>query len=316
MPNTVASATNELEYLEFYLSASSEQLGECIDVVTHQETINGVRATTRMHHVKFDGNGRPMIKALAECLYRHVTDYCIAARNRPEPLSNQDHARLVKEARKYFVHPAPTPGDPDQTGEAGECLLYMLIEVMLKATQLVAKMELKTNPNDEVKGSDGIHMAWNAADNVVDIIFGEAKLHKGISNGLASAFTSLEAFHAEGMDRHEFLMATKHFKYAERKLTEVVEELLKDGVPKAGVRVKHALLIGYDWQHYKGDNSLAGQALVDDFRQRYAADAKRIHHLIQSRFDGFSKKELEFEVFFLPFESVQELRDAFNKALD
>lgn len=316
MSNPVANATNDLEYLQLYLSACRVKLGECIDVVTHQETIQGVRATTRLHHIKFDGNGRPMIKALAECLYQHIEDYCIAARNRQEPLSNQDHARLVKEARKYFVHPPATPADPDQTGEAGECLLYMLMEVVLQAPQVVAKMELKTNPNDEVKGSDGIHMAWNDADNVVEIYFGEAKLHKGISGGLSSAFESIEAFHAERMDRHEFAMATKHFKYVDAKLQKAVEDLLRDGVPKSGVRIKHAILIGYNWQHYRANSALTGQALADDFRQRYVADARRIHDLIQTRFDGFSKKEIEFEVFFVPFESVQDLRDAFNEALD
>lgn len=315
MDNQAATATNEFDYLQLYLSACRVQLGECIDLVTHNETIKGIPATTRMHHLKFDGNGRPMIRALAECLYRHVVDYCIAARNRQDPLTNQDHARLLKEARKYFVHPPATPDDPDQTGEAGECLLYMLIEVILQAPQMVAKMELKTNPNDEVKGSDGIHMAWNARDNVVEIYFGEAKLHKSISGALDSAFKSIETFHAEEMDRHEFLMATKHFKHADPSLQKAVEELLRDGVPKSGVRVKHACLIGYDWQHYRASGSLVGQAMVDDFRQRYSADATRIHDLTQSRFDTFARKELQFEIFFIPFESVQSLRDAFNEAL-
>jgi hypothetical protein len=269
-----------------------------------------------MHYIKFDGNGRPAIKALAECLYQHVEDYCIAARNRQEPLSNQDHARLVKEARKYFVHPPATPADPDQTGEAGECLLYMLIEVVLQAPQVVAKMELKTNPHDEVKGSDGIHMAWNSVDGVVEIYFGEAKLHKSISGGLDSAFASIDAFHAEEMDRHEFVMVTKHFKYVDDTLKNAVKELLQDGVPTSGVRMKHAMLIGYNWQHYRGDGTLTGQLLIEDFRRRYVADSKRIHELIQTRFDQFSRKELEFEVFFVPFESVQDLRDAFNDALN
>ena len=58
--------------------------------------------------------------------------------------------------------------NPDRTGEAGEVLLFFLVEAILEAPQIVAKMELKTNHKDEVKGSDGIHARWNEKLGLVD----------------------------------------------------------------------------------------------------------------------------------------------------
>ena len=72
----------------------------------------------------------------------------------------------------FDLFPKITDNSPDKTGEAGETLLFFLMEAVLGAPQLVAKMELKTNSNDEVKGSDGIHVRWNEQDKLVDLYFG------------------------------------------------------------------------------------------------------------------------------------------------
>jgi len=38
--------------------------------------------------------------------------------------------------------------------------------------------------------------------------------------------------------------------------------------------------------------------------------------LLQKSFDKFDKKYLKFDVFFIPFPSVEAFRNAFNEALD
>lgn len=311
----VTTRSSRLATLNELLSASQEAYESCVDAVSHDCVIEGITATTRLHHLKFDGNGQPMIKALAECLYNHVIDYCIAARNRPEPLTAQDAARLAKEARKLFIRPVSSEDDPDETGEAGEILLYLLMEIVLRAPQVVAKVELKTNNSMEVHGSDGIHMAWNSDDSVVDVYFGEAKLFTNVSNAMSKAIESVDGFHKRDMCRHELKMVTKHFKYADPNVQTAVAGLLCDGIPTSDVRINHACLIGYDWTAYGQLPSQAIPKLVADFQARYVADAPRLHKLLQRRFDTFTRKHLRFEVFFLPFPSVQDFRDAFNDAL-
>ncbi|MGF1747094.1 DUF1837 domain-containing protein [Vibrio minamisatsumaniensis] len=56
---------------------------------------------------------------------------------------------MTKEARKLFRHPEIDSENPDRTGEAGELLLFFLIEAILGAPQMVSKMELKTNHKDD-----------------------------------------------------------------------------------------------------------------------------------------------------------------------
>ncbi len=80
-------------------------------------------------------------------------------------------------------------------------------------------------------------------------------------------------------------------------------------------KVNHACLVGYDWKEYEQFNSLQRDEFLDDFIELYKNDTDRLTKLIQTRFDKFSKKNLTFEVFFLPVKSVQELRDKFNEEL-
>lgn len=301
--------------LSEYLSVNRRNYDACFDVVEHTEQVDGFIATTRLHYLRFDGNGQPMVDALAECLVRHIIDYCIAARNRPANMTPQDAVRYTQEARKLFIPRPPTVDDPDQTGQAGELLLYFLIESVLQAAQVVAKMELKTNPRVEVHGSDGIHIRWNEAANVADIFFGEAKLHQTISSAIASALRSVDAFHAKDMRRHEFTMVTKHFKYSDSNVRNAVADLLEAGVPGTTARINHVLLIGYDWSEYAMLPTKDLEQLSQIFTERYLADAPRLHEVLKAALAGFSRKHLRFEVFFLPFRQVQEFRDAFNKAL-
>ena len=312
---TELDPTVQLATLNDLLSVCKKNYDDCVDTVTHQQAIRGVTATTRLHHLKFDGNGQPLITALAEYLYEHIIGYCIAARNRPETLSLLNATRLTKEAKELFRNPIATNDDPDETGEAGEMLLYFLMEAVLGAPQVVAKMELKTNKAMEIHGSDGIHMACNPIDSMVDVYFGEAKLYQDIGAAMTSAFKSIEAFHTADMCRHEFKMVTKHFKHADLSVQTAVTDLLRDGVPTQNVRVNHALLIGYNWDGFNGLPQQPVRKLVAEFQARYVADAPRLHELLQKRFESFAHKHLRFEVFFLPFTKVQDFRDAFNKAL-
>lgn len=298
------------------ISVSQKDLEACLDVVEHQQQIDGINACLRIHHLKFDGNGRPMVKALAECLYQYIIDYCISCKSRPADLNARQATKLTKEARELFRHPNVSEDNPDITGEAGEALLFFLNEAILKAPQIVAKMELKTNHKDEVKGSDGIHMRWCDKDHVVDFYFGESKLYQSVSKAIGAAIDSVDTFHSSEMYKHEFNMVTKHFKYADDEIRDAVSELIRLGEPGPGARINHSCLIGYDWDAFTSDPVSDINKHVSDFRDQLALDSERLAKLLNNRFANFSRKHLRFEVFFIPFPSVQEFRNAFNAALD
>jgi len=307
---------SEIDRVNKLLSVDKVDYKHCIDDIDHNETIDGVKAAIRFHYVKFDANGQPMLSALAETLYDYIIHYCVSSRNRDDSLTPVQAARLTKEARKLFIHPEATEDDPDQTGEAGEMLLYFLVESILDAPQVVSKMELKTNQKKEIHGSDGIHMKWCKKDEVVDVFFGEAKIHQSLSGALGSAFKSISVFHDEGMYKHELLMVTKHFKYADEEIQKEVKKFIVRGEPSADVRINHACLIGYNWEKYKKLIDGNVDNIEDEFKNAFKEDAPQIVKLLNNRFNSFNKKHLKFDFFFVPFVHVQDFRNAFNEALD
>lgn len=327
---SAVTATNPLVDLRAMLSASRQNYDACIGHVVHQHTCTGVTATTRMHHLKFDANGQPKVTDLAKCLVNHAIAYAISARNRPPVMTPHESMRYAQEARKLFRVVTAPAGTADLAGEAGELLLYFLLEAVLEAPQVVAKIELKTNPVLEVNGSDGIHMRWHPTDNLVDVYFGESKLYTDVGAALTSAFNSMENFHANGMRDHEYAMATKFFKGVDDNVKAAVTEVLDTGKPGPGARINHACLIGYDWTAAGLTPSQALAAIESEYQQKYLAEAPRLHELLQARFAKCHKaenpctgtfckcqwKQYRFEVFFLPFASVQAFRDAFNKAME
>lgn len=295
------------------IAVKSSDYHLCIDILDHDFSLNDVAGNIRFHHLKNDGNGRPMVKALAEMLYSYILDYCIASRNREEPLTTQQSMRLAKDARNLFRHPEIRDGKDDKTGEAGEALLFFLMEAVLRAPQMVAKMELKTNHRDEVKGSDGIHARWNSEENLVDFYFGESKLYKSVNSAIKDALQSISNFHDNGMYKHEFSIVTKHFKFANTEMKRELSALITGGEIGSGVRINHACLIGYDWEKYQKISPLEMRA---GLKSKLMEDGEAIVKKLNDAFSGFDKKYLCFEVFFLPFPSVSDFRNEFNAALD
>lgn len=295
------------------IAVKTADYNACVDVLDHAFSLEEVMGNIRFHHLKTDGNGRPMVVALAEMLYSYIIDYCIASRNRSDPLTPQQATRLAKEARSLFRHPELVNGKNDKTGEAGEALLFFLMEAVLGAPQLVAKMELKTNRKDEVKGSDGIHARWNEAECLVDFYFGESKLYQDVNAAIQSALKSISEFHDNKMYKHEFSIVTKHFKYANEKTKKLIADLIKGGEIGTGARINHACLIGYDWEMYKKCTPAEMRTAV---KKKLLEGGAPIVRKLNEALSEFERKYLVFEVFFLPFPSVSEFRNEFNAALD
>lgn len=312
------------------LSASRQNYDACIDHVGYHHTFANIHVTTRLHHLRFDANCQPKVQALAECLADHITSYAVSSRNRPILETDQQWNKFVRETRALFRVNALARGMPDLSGEAGEMLLYFLLETVLQAPQVIAKVELKTNPAMEVNGSDGVHMRWDSADGLVDVYFGESKLYTDVGTALTNAFDSMAKFHANGMRAHEYTMVTKFFKGADNHVKAAVAEVLDTGRPGPGARINHACLIGYDWMPSGMTPGQALAAVEAEYRRQYQLDAPRLYDMLQRRFDTCQRdtgrcqvspcdcqwKQYRFEVFFLPLASVQVFRDSFNAAME
>lgn len=290
------------------LEVSRNHYDACIDVVEHDLTVDGVAATLRFHHTKFDSNGNPKFEDLAKCLADYIVEYCLSARKRGNGQRPYDYTRLARMARQSLRRTA-------FAGESGEMLLYFLLESVLGAPQVVAKVDLKTSRKMESHGSDGIHVSWNSSANCLDVFFGEAKLEKTPSSALRRAFNSISDFHKEGMRDFEFGVVTSHFKWLDEGLRASLLAYMNRQESAVDCRVNHACLIGYTWDEYQQLNSVSAEDIYTEFRDRYKRDFPRLHRLLQQRLNALTLKRLVFQVFFLPFASVQEFRNAFNREL-
>lgn len=305
--------------LNNFLSVVKSDYSDIFSRVEHSNIINGINVNLRFKFIQFDPNGDLKIELLIKKLLSYFTHYCFSAQKRRinQTPTEQEQNEMYREAQKLFrkwKQEEINDKNKPTSGEMGEMILWLLMEAVLEAPQIVAKMDLKTNRQMESFGSDGIHM--KIIDNILNIFFSEAKLYGDVVKAMDSIFESIEKFHTDEMWKHEYNMVTTHYKHLKEDEQEKIFDFINGKIKSQDIKINHACLVGYDWDEYKKlDNITARQTFIDEFEAIYKNDTARLTKLIQSRFNRFSKKQFNFEVFFLPVKSVQELRDKFNEEL-
>jgi len=266
------------------------------------------QAILRFHYIKFNQNNEPKFNKLVEILIEHITYYSLSVSKRNKQNDDAYKNKMYREARKLFRNLS-------KTGEFGEMILWFLLESILKSPQVVAKMDLKTNSNDEIKGADGIHVNISNED-ILEIIFGESKLYKTLSSAITDAFNSIESFMKNKQYEREYSLITTHFKWMNTDKQEKLLNFLSDNIEADEVKIKFAILIGFDWNKYKMlQEPQTREELVSDFEDLYQEKAKKIKKTIDNKLNDFKYNHYEFDIFFLPFESVENIRDRFRDEL-
>lgn len=294
--------------LEGYLSKATESYVTCLDSIG-DEAVDGVQATARFHHLKIDPvSGKPMFRELAKLLAAQLVNFSFNSRRVAAAVQPHELQLLHQDARDLLRESATS-------GEPGEILAYFLIEAVLGAPQMIAKLELKTNTNLETFGADGVHIRWNEADEMLEVICAESKLEDQPSDAISHCAKSVAGFHKNEAYRHELSLATAHFKHANDDFKGIVGDILKGKAPAVRWRLRHACLAGYDWAGYA---NLPGKNIKEveaAFKQRYADEKPRLQKLLKTHFGAVEQPLILFDVFLLPFGRVQDFRDAFLAAV-
>lgn len=275
--------------------------------VAHEIVCSGPPpATIRLHFVKADASGEPRFSELARLLARYITHYCFRAERRRDK-SETERNEIFMRARDLFTRSA-------NSGQVGELLIYFLLETVLEAPQVLKKMPLTTNPNEERKGSDGVHLRWDAITGVLEIIFAESKLWKSFSDALRDAFESIERFHDSRTKQHEINAFTSGFSAltddAQQRIVSYIE-----GENSSNSRLVQACLIGFDWPEYRCLTDTRRGAFVKEFEDRYRAWGFDVSHRLNEKLKVFKHKHLRFEFFMLPFVDVESFRASFVREL-
>ncbi|RVU05553.1 DUF1837 domain-containing protein [Rhizobium sp. RMa-01] len=138
---------------------------------------------TFLLHVRFNED-LPKIEDLARYLWEQCFYYALPRRRQLalKKEAEKDPSamlRVGKAARDAFI--AFNEKNPSRASEVAEVLAYCVVQHYLDASQVVAKMGLKTSSNMPVHGLDGVHAKYE--NGALTIYFLEAKLAKSANGG-------------------------------------------------------------------------------------------------------------------------------------
>ena len=241
-------------------------------------------------------------------LISYITHFCFTSERRSD-LGEQARNRTFVEAKRLFRN-NPTTGQP------GELLVYFLIEAVLQAPQILKKMVITTNANDERKGSDGVHIRWTNGGELLEVIFAEAKLYKDCAAALTSAFVSMTDFHNSATKELEINYFLNTFSLLSAEQQAIIASYV-DGENKKKCQQVHVCLIGYNWDEYEClESPEKKKTFLEEFDSRYRKWAlAKMKPKLDAELAAFSHSHLRFEFFFLPFISVDNFRDLFLASL-
>ena len=301
----------ERNVLSFFTDVSTNFSVEDTEAVSHCYVLNLGR------------NNRPDVKDLAEYLFWQISNYCIPAKELEEAKqkdadNNQSMymTRLAEKARKLFV-------EADNSGEAGEVLLYALVQEVPQIPQLLCKMPKKTSSKMHIHGIDGIHVSTSknsVGRDALALYWGEAKMKKEVGKAISHAIESLEGFLlAEGGSHTP---AERDLQLIQDNLsvinTELEDALLryldKDGEQYGKVDYKGVCLVGFDYDKYP--DAPNSDTTLEEIKDSINHDIKSWLKTLKGQIKKHKHLDtFEMHVFLIPFPSVEEFKKAFLQEL-
>ncbi len=147
------------------------------------------------------------------------------------------------------------------TGEAGELILYVLLESERNAPQIINKMSLKTDGNMPIHGLDAIHLGvWN---NELQLFYGSSKMYDKLDDGIRNSIKEIEEFDGNLKDERielnlicNYIDTSKFDGYLDE-LKRILDPYAKD----KNVRKVYVVFVGFNWKSL--DKSI-------DFKKKYA----------------------------------------------
>lgn len=280
--------------------------------------------TIRGHYLPFSG-AKPRIGELLDHISSYICNFALnrseieAVHSKVQSASDQEkmlaYVQLRDTAAELFIKAQKST---NRNGECGELLLYLLTEWILEAPQLLAKMSFKTSSSMPVHSSDGIHIKYDAISDSLIFFWGEAKVHKKIGDALSDAVESIAGSLKYDKLKQDinlvrrFIGTTGLTAAAQAKVVDYLDPLSDNYGKKIDAST---CLIGFDFQAFASLKDVSASQIEAAFivaLQNELTDAtKRLEGLLKK----FGISHHRMEVFFLPLESVDELRKDWQKKI-
>jgi hypothetical protein len=204
---------------------------------------------------------------------------------------------------------------PASDGKLGEFLLYAFVEAHLQTPQIAYKLKELGNPNDQVKGSDGVFIG--SYDGQDALLIGESKIHATLSSALRDAMKSLQRFHdCDGPYATELLIATTHASSSDMSPS-MLEQAYALLDRSKGILV-HPLFIAADLDEIASisQSALNAQEAEKALQTHIQAELASCQTALKKLATKYPKPfQVYLDLFFLPVEDSLKLRNSFYELL-
>ncbi|MFA7403308.1 MAG: DUF1837 domain-containing protein [Pelobacteraceae bacterium] len=205
--------------------------------------------------------------------------------------------------------------NPISDGKLGEMLLYVFVEAFLKTPLMAYKLKDLGNPNDQVKGADGVFIGEYQGQPA--LLIGESKIHQTVSAAVKSAMESLQRFHENaGPYATELLVSRKYPE--ERELSgEILDSVFAIMNREKGILV-HPVFIAYDFAKIGtvSQNAKESISAEEALQQHIKKEVEEWQAKIAAHKCIYPKPyQVYLDFFFLPVENSLQLRNHFYELL-
>lgn len=225
--------------------------------------------------------------------------------------------RRIEEFNKNYPSYSPKPffeaiqkfrSYNSNEGELGELLLYAFLEAGLNAPKLLSKMELKTDSNDYIKGSDGVHLLETGDS--FQLIFGESKLYADLLEGAREAFDSIVDFKANGMGYERGLIDTHVINemVSEDGYEKIKSILLPSGNDGPDLDLSFGIFLGFELPVDRSKLSMKNKEFREWVNESVKEHASRAVKTIQRKIKNNNLFGHEFHIYIVPFTNIETTR--------
>ena len=198
-------------------------------------------------------------------------------------------------------------------GEAGELLLFCLLESHLSAPKILTKLEIKQHSDDYAKGSDGIHLL-KISDDRYQLIFGESKLDANLTTSLSEAFKSISEFinrPVSNINSEIGLLSSQLCKEAfDEKVYEVIKSIVFPSAATSTVKRDNAfgIFAGFDLEVSEEEQKLSNSEFESTIRKRLSDEVSKRRNHIKKKIEEYKLFGYTFYVYVFPFIDLDENR--------
>lgn len=269
-----------------------------------------------------------------------IRNYCIEVGG--DTIDTEAFIQFLKKKFLYFVFPEEEleehgklayneawhrvgfDEDHDSDGLYGELLLFVFVDAVLNMPMISHKLLLKSNPNDEEKGSDGVF--FGEYEGAESLGIGEAKFYTDKKGGIRSSLESTSRFHGEDGDekrRHELSIASRGLfagtnldKELDRSEIEDLAERLT--APSRDYQLIHPIFIGYEQEEFVSiqEEPREEDQLREELKQLVAEEDDIVDYIKERVAAEHEELRTQYLIFiFLPVEKSEEFRERVKDAI-